>query len=173
MKTLAANALALILATAAAPVLAQEATGGDMQTADETMPAASDSMDTGMGSASGSDMDSMQGNLIRTRDITGGTIYTLNQDDDTGWDPTNYYDQVGDNWDAIGEIEDLVLSRDGQVIGMVAEVGGFLDIGDKHVLIPLDNLNLVAVDDQDYAYVTRMTVEELKDKQDIDEGFWD
>ncbi|HEV7344901.1 MAG TPA: hypothetical protein VGN60_04620 [Devosia sp.] len=38
----------------------------------------------------------------------------------------------------IGETEDLILRSDGQVLALVAEIGGFLDIGDVHVSVPWD-----------------------------------
>nr|WP_245867081.1 PRC-barrel domain-containing protein [Kandeliimicrobium roseum] len=118
------------------------------------------------------DMASMQGKLIRTRDITGGNIYTVNPANDEGWDPAQTYNGVGDGWNNIGEIEDIVLSKDGQMIGIVGEVGGFLDIADKHVMIPVDDISLVAVDDRTYAYVTRLSEEELEQREDVDEGYW-
>lgn len=111
-------------------------------------------------------------NLIRTRDITGGNVYTANAADDSTWDTDLAHDVVGDNWNDIGEIEDIILSKDGQVKGIVAEVGGFLDIADKHVVIAVEDLNLVAVDDRSYAYVTRFTEEELESMEGVDEGFW-
>ena len=111
--------------------------------------------------------------LIRSRDITGGPIYTLNAADDEGWDSNVMYDDVGTDWNEIGEIEDIVLSADGQMVGIVAEVGGFLDIGDKHVMISVPDVNLVAVDDKTYAYVTRLSEEELEALPSVDEGFWD
>jgi hypothetical protein len=150
MKILWTSALALTLAAPAA--IAQEA-----ETAtDGTMPMQWDAAD-----------------LIRSRDITGGNVYTTNAADDEGWDSAAMWDEVGADWNEIGEIEDLVLDRSGQIIGIVAEVGGFLDIGDKHVVIEVDDLNLVAVDDVTYAYVTRLNEEELEQMQDVDEGFWD
>ncbi|WP_366914642.1 PRC-barrel domain-containing protein [Roseovarius sp.] len=118
------------------------------------------------------DMTGMQGDLIRTRDITGGNIYTVNEASDEGWNATDVHDEVGADWNTIGEIEDVVLSRDGQVTGIVAEVGGFLDIADKHVLISVDDLNLVAVDDATYGYVTRQNEEDLEAMESVDEGFW-
>ena len=83
------------------------------------------------------------------------------------------YDAVGTDWNDIGEIEDIILSKDGQMVGIVAEVGGFLDIADKHVVIPVQNVSLVAVDDETYSYVTRMSEEELEQLEGVDEGFWD
>ncbi|MGP1356329.1 PRC-barrel domain-containing protein [Roseicyclus sp.] len=115
----------------------------------------------------------MQGELIRSRDITGGDVYTTNAAQDEGWEFDNVHDGIGADWNRIGEIEDLVLDRGGQIVGIVAEVGGFLDIGDKHVVIEVDDLNLVAVDDVSYAYVTRLNEEDLEAMQDVDEGFWD
>ena len=119
------------------------------------------------------DMSGMQGDLIRTRDITGGAIYTINEADDEGWDGVSAYDELGADWNEIGEIEDVVLSSDGQMVGVVAEVGGFLDIGDKHVLIRMDDVRLSAVDDETYVLVTRKTEEELEQMEAVDEGWWD
>lgn len=117
-------------------------------------------------------MNEMQGKLIRSRDITGGEIYTIGEANDE-WSVGNEYDAVDSGWNEIGEIEDIVLSRDGKMVGIVAEVGGFLDIGDKHVMISVPDVNLVAVDDQSYAYVTRLSEEELEALPSVDEGFWD
>ncbi|WP_375263966.1 PRC-barrel domain-containing protein [Palleronia sp.] len=119
------------------------------------------------------DMSAMQGDLIRSRDITGGAIYTTNAANDEGWDSANVYDQVGADWNEIGSIEDVVLSKDGQMVGVVAEVGGFLDIADKHVMLATGDVNLVAVDDKTYAIVTRMSEEQLESLEGVDEGFWD
>ncbi|MDG4647810.1 PRC-barrel domain-containing protein [Roseibacterium sp. SDUM158017] len=151
MKLLTTTAAALLIAAPAA--FAQEATVDDGMTND-TMQ-----------------WDSAE--LIRSRDITGGNVYTTNAADDEGWDAGNLWNEVGADWNQIGEIEDLVLDRSGQIVGIVAEVGGFLDIGDKHVVIEVGDLNLVAVDDATYAYVTRLNEEELENMQDVDEGFWD
>ena len=116
-----------------------------------------------------------QAQLIRTRDMTGGEIYTMNEANDEGsaWDMDNTYNEVGADWNEIGEIEDLILSEEGQLIGIVAEVGGFLDIADKHVMISVEDVKLVPVDDSTYVYVTRYNEEELESMEDIDEGFWD
>ncbi|MCL3881244.1 PRC-barrel domain-containing protein [Marivita sp. GX14005] len=118
-------------------------------------------------------MSEMRGDLIRTRDITGGNIYTMNEADDEGWDPDMRYDAVGTNWNEIGEIEDIILSRDGQMIGIVGEVGGFLDIADKHVMIAVEDVSLVPVDDKTYAFVTPLSEEQLEELPEVDEGFWD
>lgn len=111
-------------------------------------------------------------NLIRTRDITGGDVYTMNAASDEGWSMDTLHTEVGAEWNDIGEIEDIILNKNGQMIGIVAEVGGFLDIADKHVMIPVSDVNLVAVDDARYAFLTRYNEEELEQMESVDEGFW-
>ncbi|MEX1235443.1 MAG: PRC-barrel domain-containing protein [Roseovarius sp.] len=151
MKFMTASALALTIAA-----------GGAM------------AQDSSMQSASqnSADMAAMKDDLIRTRDITGGAVYTLNEADDEGWSDANY-NEVGSEWNEIGEIEDVVLNSSGEMVGVVAEVGGFLDIGDKHVMIAVDDVRLVPVDDREMVLVTRMSEEELEELPGVDEGFWE
>lgn len=114
-----------------------------------------------------------EGDLIRSRDITGGTVYAATDAERENWLGWGSYDSVGENWRDIGEIEDLVLGKDGQMIAVVAEVGGFLDIADKHVMISLEDVSLVPADDEEYALVTNKTEEELEALPGVDEGFWE
>ena len=127
---------------------------------------------TAMSAMSSEELAQAEGKLIRSRDITGGQLYTMNAANDEGWNPEMSYDEVGSEWNQSGEIEDLVLTSDGKVTGIGAEVGGFLDIGDKHVVISVSDLNLVAEDDQTYAYVTKFSEEQLEEMDAVDEGFW-
>ena len=150
MKLMTATAIAMTLAASGAA--AESHTGGEM--------------------SASADLMNQQGMLIRSRDITGGAVYTTNEANDEGWDTTTTYDAVGTDWNQIGEIEDLILSPEGQMVGIVAEVGGFLDIGDAHVVLAVEDLNLVAVDDATYAYVTRYNEEDLESMEGVDEGFW-
>jgi hypothetical protein len=117
------------------------------------------------------EMDS-DADLIRTRDITGGPVYTTNEAmDEMSWTDATY-DEVGTDWNQIGEIEDIVLNSSGEMVGIVAEVGGFLDLGDKHVMLEVDNVKLVPVDDTQYSFVTNHSEEELEEMEGVDEGFW-
>ncbi|WP_407492253.1 PRC-barrel domain-containing protein [Pseudooceanicola sp. MF1-13] len=163
----ATAAAALIAATGAFAEAHSNADGEAKMKKDGEMSASMDSASTD------TDMNS-SAKLIRSRDITGGSIYTMNEANDEGsaWDVNTRYDQVGADWNEIGEIEDLVLSEDGQLIGIVAEVGGFLDIGDKHVMIELDDARLVAVDDKTYSFVTRLSEEQLEEMEGVDEAAW-
>lgn len=181
MKFLTTSAIALILS---APMAFAEAHVSEDETAMEEDQMMMEDDSTTMGDdtameedmAMNEDMDitdmSDGAMLIRSRDITGGEIYTMNQADDEGWDPEFMFDTVDANWNQIGTIEDLVLSPEGQIVGIVAEIGGFLDIGDKHVVLSVDDLNLVAIDDTRYTYVTRYSEEQLEELPGVDEAFW-
>lgn len=121
--------------------------------------------------------------LIRTRDITGSPIYTVDEaydegswgggltDDDYAWGWSDY-DAIGADWNRIGEIEDVVLDNSGGFRGVVAEVGGFLDIGDKHVLLRMEDVDLAPSDDG-YMMITRLSEEELEALPGVDEGWWE
>ncbi|WP_394153182.1 PRC-barrel domain-containing protein [Loktanella salsilacus] len=113
-------------------------------------------------------------NLIRSRDIVGGEVWRMDAEaDNSTWSENGTYEGTGDGWERIGSIEDIVLSKDGKMIGIVGEVGGFLGLGDKMVLMPVENVRLTAIDDGQYAFVTQMTQEDIEAAQDVDEGFWD
>ncbi|MEM7642424.1 MAG: PRC-barrel domain-containing protein [Pseudomonadota bacterium] len=117
------------------------------------------------------------GELIRTRDITGGPVYSIApQYDEATWGDTegswDAFDVNSDGVNQIGEIEDIVLNESGQMVGIVAEIGGFLDIGDKHVVVPVEDLRLVPVDDTSFSYITRLSEEQLEEMEGVDEGFW-
>ncbi|MCI2394023.1 PRC-barrel domain-containing protein [Aliiroseovarius sediminis] len=109
-------------------------------------------------------------NMLRADDIEDGRVYAV---DATQWGEDVTFDGVDDNWDVVGEVEDIVLSRDGQMAGVIAEVGGFLDIGDKDVFIEMKDLRLIQTDTDEYGVVISLTKDQLMDKPDLEEGFWD
>jgi hypothetical protein len=166
MKFLTTSTLALLIA---APMAFAQTSDGTVTTGDVGNDMETDTMQMAEGEGTTDMSDPAM--LIRTRDITGGDIYTMNAADDE-WNADFMYEEVGADWNRIGTIEDIVLNHSGQVVGIVAEVGGFLDIGDKHVLLEVNDLNLVPVDDVRYTYVTRFSEEELENMQGVDEGFW-
>lgn len=62
-----------------------------------------------------------------TSDLTGATVYSP-QDE------------------AIGDVNDVIVSRDGKVDGLVVGVGGFLGIGEKDVAIKMSEIKLMETD---------------------------
>ncbi|UMA66995.1 PRC-barrel domain-containing protein (plasmid) [Roseivivax marinus] len=61
----------------------------------------------------------------------------------TAWSIESAYghDVEGGDGDIIGHIEDFVIDTDGRLVAMVAEVGGFWDLGDTHVSIPWEEVD--------------------------------
>ncbi|WP_375262669.1 PRC-barrel domain-containing protein [Palleronia sp.] len=66
----------------------------------------------------------------------------------------------GQNGDEIGDVEDLMIDPDGQVIALIAEVGGFWDIGDTHVSIPFDQVQVAEDGEGIIVSITEETVDE-------------
>jgi hypothetical protein len=62
----------------------------------------------------------------------------------------------------IGEVNDLLMDDDGNVLAAIVGVGGFLGIGEKNVAITFDTLNIVADKDGDPKAKLTLTKEELE-----------
>jgi sporulation protein YlmC with PRC-barrel domain len=66
------------------------------------------------------------------------------------WTIGNYYKQAvydrGQN--KIGDVDDVLIDRSGRVSGFVINVGGFLGVGDKDVIVPFSALKTAANDDK-------------------------
>ncbi len=76
------------------------------------------------------------------------------------------------NWESIGEVEDIILDPDGQVLGIVAEVGGFLGVGEHDVFLPLEELRIVQRDDE-WVFVTRYSQEQLESLPELEDDVWE
>jgi sporulation protein YlmC with PRC-barrel domain len=64
---------------------------------------------------------------------------------ESGWSVEQMMDDaavVGPSGEEIGQVENLVISDGGQIMAMIAEVGGVLDMGDTHVSIPWDEVKV-------------------------------
>jgi sporulation protein YlmC with PRC-barrel domain len=76
----------------------------------------------------------------------------------------------GEDGEEIGDVENLVFRDDGTVVGLIAEVGGFWDIGDTHVAVPWDE---VAISETDLAVTVPVTEETIGDYSVFGEGFYE
>ncbi|ROT98100.1 PRC-barrel domain-containing protein [Histidinibacterium lentulum] len=64
---------------------------------------------------------------------------------ETGWSVENMFDltEIRDaNGEDIGDVENVIFANDGEVLGIIAQVGGFWDIGDTHVYVPWDQVEI-------------------------------
>lgn len=90
----------------------------------------------------------VQFNELTTEDLTGAVVLDTNMED-------------------IGEVAELYLSEDGQLTGARLDIGGFLGIGEDHVRVDMQSLNIQREGDagQFRVYVD-MTEESLKAMQE-------
>jgi sporulation protein YlmC with PRC-barrel domain len=79
----------------------------------------------------------------------------------------------GDNNEKIGEVEDVILSPDGQAQQLVVASGGFLGIGEKQVAVGMDALKFMQDEDGDRYLYTTFTKEQLDAQPAYDEATWE
>jgi sporulation protein YlmC with PRC-barrel domain len=72
---------------------------------------------------------------------------------------TSIYNEGGD---ALGDINDLVMSEGGQVGLIVIGVGGFLGIGEKNVGVPFDSIERYADENGNVVLILNASAEELE-----------
>lgn len=95
-------------------------------------------------------------------------IYTTNQPAGTEWADVAVED-VPAEWEQIAKVDDIVLDDSGQLVGYIADIGGFLGIGAKQVLLGADAIHLVSFD-SDAAFATNFTKEELEALPDFNKA---
>ncbi|KRW96685.1 PRC-barrel domain-containing protein [Paracoccus sp. MKU1] len=99
--------------------------------------------------------------------LTSRRIWTTNQPSTTEWvDPA--VEERPAEWQDIAKVNDIVLDDSGQVVGYVADIGGFLGIGAKKVLLGVDAIHLVTIGNDTF-FATNYTKAELEALPDFDE----
>ncbi|UXU73980.1 MULTISPECIES: PRC-barrel domain-containing protein [unclassified Paracoccus (in: a-proteobacteria)] len=99
--------------------------------------------------------------------LTGRHIWTTNQPSSTAWVDPAVTERPAD-WQDIAKVNDIVLDDSGQLVGYVADIGGFLGIGAKKVLLGADAIHLITVGNDTF-FATNYTKEELQALPDFDE----
>jgi sporulation protein YlmC with PRC-barrel domain len=69
--------------------------------------------------------------------------------------------------DKLGDINDVIVGKSGDVIGAVIGVGGFLGLGEKNVAIPFENVSTTMKNDKEAVIVLNFTREELEAAPDF------
>ncbi|MDQ2095295.1 PRC-barrel domain-containing protein [Rhodalgimonas zhirmunskyi] len=75
---------------------------------------------------------------VMASDLIGARLYTAENgvaDDEMGQNK---------DWNDVGEIHDIVLNKDGEVDYVIADIGGFLGIGEKQVAVSMNELKFVS-----------------------------
>ncbi|WP_201156955.1 PRC-barrel domain-containing protein [Rhodobaculum claviforme] len=117
-------------------------------------------------------------------DFTGMTLYTLGRDstgemgdaqrDQTRWSSSDRFLEERDDWQSIGSIDDVVMTKDGEVRGVLVDVGGFLGFGARTVMVAFDDLYFVTEDADaetvdDFFVVIEMSQDQLENLPEWDE----
>ncbi len=84
-----------------------------------------------------------------------------------GWMSGDILGASRSDWDDIGDVEDIVLTQDGDVRGVIVDIGGFLGIGAHTVLLDFADLYMVPDDGNaevfsQYLVVTTFSEEQLE-----------
>lgn len=100
---------------------------------------------------------------IQASDFIGQNIYST----ESGVENTSS-NGVQDGWENIGEVHDIVLTRDGKIQSVLVDIGGFLGIGERQIAVDMNALKLVSdsateQDDADYFLVMQANVSEFED----------
>lgn len=121
----------LLLALAACPLLALNAPALAQQTAAPDMAALVEVED--------------ESRLVESLNLTVDDVEDMDIVDSTG--------------EEIGEVEEVLMDGEGAIVALVADIGGFLDVGEKEVVLQLEE---VAVQDDRLAVsLTREQLEAL------------
>jgi PRC-barrel domain len=83
-----------------------------------------------------SEMDPL---AITASDFIGMRVYAAEAAVDA-----DEYAGVQEGWNDIGEINDVILSRDGRVDAVLVDIGGFLGIGERQVALGMENIRFVS-----------------------------
>lgn len=77
---------------------------------------------------------------IRASEMIGMRIYaTENEIDENAM----IEDDGEKEWDDVGEVNEVILGRDGSVKAVILGIGGFLGLGEKDVAVPMDKIRIV------------------------------
>lgn len=126
-----------------------ESDKADQVTADEQAAQGTD--DTRTAAIDRSTLQALAADQLTAENLIGTTVY-------------------GNNEETVGEVGDLVLSRDGQIDAVILDVGGFLGIGEKEVAIGMDNLEFMTDEDGNRYLYTPFTEEQLEAQPAYDEA---
>jgi sporulation protein YlmC with PRC-barrel domain len=117
----------------------QQASNPQTTATDTTMAASQDGQMTGdqnVGSINRESAISAE-EVIALQDWQMDDVYTNGLSVDNILDETEVHGIGGEE---IGSVENIVFSRDGRVLSVIAEVGGFWDMFDTHVNVPWDEV---------------------------------
>lgn len=140
---------ALIAAGATAPALADTSVSGSASTTMNTP-------------ATDTYLSQRAEGHIRASDFIGMRVYAAA---DSG--ELTDIDGADDNWENIGEINDVIINRSGEIEAVLVDIGGFLGIGERQVAVTLNDVQFVSdsstEDAEDFFLVLNADPDTLQD----------
>lgn len=80
---------------------------------------------------------------MHASDFIGMSVYTADTLEENNWDLDEVAGMQSD-WDNVGEINDLVITRDGEITSVLVDIGGFLGMGERQVAMNMDQIRFFA-----------------------------
>ena len=84
------------------------------------------------------------GPSVSASDVIGARIYVSEAAIDA-----DAYNGVQEGWEDVGEVNDIILGRDGTVDAVLVDIGGFLGMGERQVAVDMSALKVVQDDATD------------------------
>lgn len=104
-------------------------------------------------------------------DLIGMRIYNSESQIEDGY---TINDGGETEWDDIGEINDIIVSKDGEIRAVVLGVGGFLGLGERDVTVSMDAIKVVQEkDDADDRFLVVTTSKEILENAPVFEADMD
>lgn len=105
---------------------------------------------------------------IYASDLIGMRVYATETEDYDGWNAETRVEEGAEReWDDIGEVNDVILGRDGSIKAVILGIGGFLGIGEKDVAVAMSDIKMVQEqdDDDDFFLVVKTNKQMLTDAE--------
>ncbi|WP_172300295.1 PRC-barrel domain-containing protein [Pseudoruegeria sp. HB172150] len=100
-------------------------------------------------------------------DLIGKRLYVseMDVDADADWNA-----EARQDWEDVGEINDILLGEDGEVRAVLLDIGGFLGIGERQIAVSMDELKFVTESDNpdDYFIVVSGSRAMFEDAPEFD-----
>ena len=110
---------------------------------------------------------SMQGGPDETADAQDGMTT-----EGEGQEIASEVDEVPENWRTAGDIDDALITREGEIGALIVDAGGFLGMGETQKLVEMDNVRLVPDSDDEGEFYAVFTGDRsmFEEQADYDEA---
>ena len=140
--------------------------------------------------ASGTEMSATNATVpaFLAGDVIGMSLHTLDSDavadigsevtsaerDRLRWTSSEEFLADRDDWQDVGSIDDIVMTKDGEARGVLVDVGGFLGFGARTVMIDIQDVYFVSEDADadevgDFQMVVAMSSDQLEELPEFDD----